>query len=138
MDSVSFIANLKEESREWLFENLKETFYRANDVIIKQGETNESLVLIETGCVGVIVGNSFDSRVGTLGPGRVAGEASFLTRSSKANATLIVDEDCKVLHISFEKIEAKMMEDGQFAVDFYKSIARFLSKKLEKSNLERV
>jgi len=138
MDSVNFISNLKDESREWLFRNLEETHYRANEVIIREGETNESLVLIETGNVGVIVGNSFDSRVGTLGPGRVAGEASFLTRSSKANATLIADENSKVLHISFEKIEAKMKEDPQFAVDFYKSIARFLSKKLEQSNLERV
>jgi len=112
MDSMSLLTNLSDSDQKWMFDNMVQNMYRQDDVIIQTGQKNNRLILIEVGTVGVSLGNSFDNQVATLGPGRLAGELSFLNRHSVADATLIALEKTSVLELPFDLIEEKISEDG--------------------------
>ena len=134
MDSMSLLTNLSDSDQKWMFDNMVQNMYRQDDVIIQTGQKNNRLILIEVGTVGVSLGNSFDNQVATLGPGRLAGELSFLNRHSVADATLIALEKTSVLELPFDLIEEKISEDPAFGRNFYKALALFIANKLSKAN----
>ena len=134
MDSVSFITNMSDQHRDWIVNNLIESIYDPGDLIVVKGKKNHRMYVIEKGKVGVAIGNDFNDYILELGPGRVAGEISFINHNDVANATLVAIEKSNVFHISYEKIRAKMDEDIHFAADFYKALGVFIARKLKRTN----
>jgi len=132
MDHVRFVTNLNEDSREWLFENLVESVFDPGQVIVTKGKKNDRLHIIESGKIGVAMGSDIDDFITELGPGRVAGEISFLKRNDVAGATLVAIEKSTVFHIKFDAIQAKIDGDPIFGMDFYKVLAMFIARKLKK------
>jgi len=134
MDHVSFVTNLNNESREWLFDHLEDSIFDPGQVIVVKGKKNDRIHIIEKGKIGVAIGNDFSDFISVLGSGRVAGEISFLKHNDVAGATLVAIEKSYVSHIKFEVIQSKIDEDLTFAADFYKAVGIFIARKLRKQS----
>jgi len=77
--------------------------YKANEMIIKQGTSNEFIYIIISGSCRVL---KDDAEVATLENGHVFGELAALTHE-KRNASIVTNEDCTIL--SF-KIDFNILE----------------------------
>lgn len=78
-------------------------FFKAGEVIIRQGEVSQCAYIIEKGRVDIVVEHA-DGRVqqvGTRGPGTIVGEMAIVDDARRV-ATVRALEDCSMLEISRE------------------------------------
>lgn len=78
-------------------------FFKAGEVIIRQGEESHCAYIIEKGRVDIAVEDA-DGRVqqvGTRGPGTIVGEMAIVDDARRV-ATVWALEDCSMLEISRE------------------------------------
>jgi CRP-like cAMP-binding protein len=86
----------------WLLDNSTETIYDINDVIVRQGEHDDSVYLVLVGRVRVTQssGNgSPDVFIAELGPGEIFGELAIL-ESQPRSATVQTVERTSCLKVS--------------------------------------
>ena len=85
----------------WLLDNSTETIYDFNDVIVRQGEHDDSVYLVLVGRVRVTQssGNGGDVFIAELGPGEIFGELAIL-ESQPRSATVMTLERTSCLKVS--------------------------------------
>ena len=86
----------------WLLDNSTETIYDINDVIVRQGEQDDSVYLVLIGRVRVTQSSDnggADVFIAELGPGEVFGELASL-ESQPRSATVITLERTSCLKVS--------------------------------------
>ena len=77
--------------------------FKANDIIMRQGDEGDSAYIIESGRVEIIIQNTDGSEqiVGTRGEGTIIGEMALIDRAART-ATIRATEDCRLLEITHD------------------------------------
>jgi small-conductance mechanosensitive channel/CRP-like cAMP-binding protein len=93
-------------------------YYDQQEVLVREGETGESLFVIERGQVlvaksGALIGTG-TIQLATLGPGSFFGEMSLLTGEPRS-ATVVADGPCEVVELSKEALAPLLEEDPRLA-----------------------
>lgn len=84
-------------------------FFKAGDIIMRQGERGECAYIIEDGRVEIIIekSNGKDQSVGTRGPGAMIGEMAIVDKAPRT-ATIKALEDCNLLEITQEDFSRRL------------------------------
>ena len=87
--------------------NLKD--YKADDIIIKQGEDGDAAYIIESGTVEILIEkeNELIQSLGTRGKGSIIGEMALVDNKPRT-ATIKALEDCQLLEISREDFNSRL------------------------------
>jgi NTE family protein len=124
LSSVPLLASLRPEQVAMLAVRSTERRYRAGDLILRAGERNRSLYLLQSGRLAVQIarGDSTDT-VAHLHPGAPFGELSFITgRACSADVRVVADATVAVIsepalndmpearHLILEMLAATMAE----------------------------
>jgi len=125
--SLILLGILDDSDLEWMLRFGVKRRVPASGLLVVQRQRLDSLFVVLTGSLGVVLGNG--ERVARLLAGDIVGEMSFVD-SRPPSATVVADEDCWVLDIRRSEIADKLSEDEGFAARFYRAIAVFLSLRL--------
>ena len=103
--------------------------------IIEQEKDPGGIYFLESGRITVQLdtGTGDNIRLKSMGPGTVVGEVS-LYLGSKASASVITDEDCKIYFLSKDNFKKLNMEAPEKAAELHTYIVQLLSDRLAKSN----
>ena len=63
------------------------------------------------------------------GPGEILGELSFIDREP-TSASVIAQEKCQVLTVSWDVLNERMQADARFAADFYRALSQVNAQRL--------
>ena len=93
-------------------------YYDQNEVLVREGETGDSLFVIERGRVlvsksGTLIGTG-TVQLASLGPGSFFGEMSLLTGEPRS-ATVVADAPCEVIELTKEALAPLLEEDPRLA-----------------------
>ena len=118
---MPLFQSLNEKELELLAENVTTTRYRPTDIIMREGESGDSLLVIINGLVDVVRPRpgSRAGKVSRLGLGQCIGEMSLLTGRARS-AT-----DCEVVEIPKESVN-QLFEQRTELVD---ELARIMSER---------
>ena len=98
--------------------------------VCRQGEPTDTLLFIETGRVGVLIGSGADERrVRVFGPHTIAGEQGFVLRTPRS-ASLKVEQDATVWSLSRESFDELAATQGDVVVALMRDIIRIQSERL--------
>ena len=129
---ISFFESLSVETLDWLVDISTEQTISEGTVLIEEGTDIGFIYLVMEGLLGVYAETpeNDDIEVGRQGPGAVIGEMSFIN-DGKTSASVKALQRTIVLSVGREKILEKINSDTVFASEFYRSIAKVLSDKLQ-------
>lgn len=132
MAEVHLFQSLTNEELEQLSQRVVSTCYQPGDIIIREGDTGDSLLVIITGLVDVTHrksrGRNFS--IGRLGIGQCIGEMSLLTGRPRS-ATVQAITDCEVVEIPKES----MNELFEKRLDLVDELSRTMSERRAASEL---
>jgi CRP-like cAMP-binding protein len=111
---------------EWLAEHGSHQRVAKGSTLIREGEPVDSLFIVLDGCLTVTAGTL---NVASLLAGEIIGELSFVDARPPL-ATVTAAEDSRVLAVSKDALNAKMLSDPPFATRFFRAIATFLADRL--------
>jgi glutaminase len=114
---------------------LKPCTFKADDVVLKDGEESTDLFFLKRGKVSVMVGDKegHEHRVVTYSPGMAFGEVAFLDRSPRS-ATVRADTDIECEMLSAQKFDAVTNDHPAMAVKLLRNIAIEFSHTLRRNN----
>ncbi len=137
MNLQASFSKLRDDERDRLVEAGEIRIFRSGDIILKEGEKVEALLIIKSGNLRVTrayLDQLSAEFAGPLGPGEVIGEMSLLDGMG-ASASLIADGDAEILSIPRAKFTGLVAADIGFAARFYESLLLDVSRKLRSTNL---
>jgi SulP family sulfate permease len=105
--------------------------FAAGDVLLRQGETSDELLFVESGRITILVrfGEGPELRVRTMGAGAMIGEIGFLLGEART-ATVRADTDCRVLRLSQAALLGIEREEPELGFAFHRGMAQFLAHRL--------
>jgi len=127
-------SKLHVEDWKLLFERGELRTYDHNDLILMEGQTNDSLFFISDGevCITVNTGGH-NVTLATLQEGSVFGEMSLLDKAD-ASADVVALGRVKVVRLDEVVIKQIMIDEPTFGARFYHSLATTLSRRLRSTN----
>jgi len=127
-------SKLYVEDWKLLFEHGELRTYDHNDLILMEGQTNDSLFFINDGEVQISLNNNGQNvTLATLQEGSVFGDMSLLDKAD-ASADVVAIGRVKVVRLDETVIKQIMAEDAAFGARFYHSLATTLSRRLRSTN----
>lgn len=108
---------------------------RADQVVLRQGMTDQGIFIVADGMVRVerVESDARQSHLAVLGVGEVFGEMSFL-ESCEASASVIAISDSELVHIDSAQVTALLEADTDLAARFYRALALTLSDRLRRTS----
>jgi CRP-like cAMP-binding protein len=135
MRKVLYImSRLTDADVDWIASAGRRQTHAAGDVLIRQGGSIDSLMILLDGKARVEVEGV--GEVAQLGSGEILGEMS-LVDESPPSASVIILEPSHVLHLDRAMLNAKLEADPTFAARLYRAIAMFLSVRM-RSTVQRL
>lgn len=137
LDLVRAFPKLSEQQRSLLLSKGETLAYKSGEVIIREGEKIDSILLVREGVVRVtreyldLLCAEF---TGPLGPGDILGEISFVD-GEKASATLVADGDVEILKFTRPDVEKMIRDVSGFAGGFYQSLMLTACQRLRATNI---
>ena len=128
-DGLELLVDLADADIEWLLRHGEEVQVIANTTIVTEGEVPSHLVFVLQGLLGVRISSLAGQRLGTLGPGEILGEMSFL-EGLPASATVSAVENSLLLRIPVSQLEDTLAGDRGFAARLYRALAVTGSRRL--------
>jgi glutaminase len=108
----------------------------AGTVLIETGAEADELFLLASGRVSVFVGSGASARrLATFSPGMAFGEMALIDRAPRS-ATIIADTDVECLLLGGDAFERLGTEHPAIKIRLLENLARGLSRKLRKANVE--
>lgn len=110
------------------------------DIIIKQGQTPESLFMVVSGNARVLQRRTDAINVeftGPLGPGDLFGEISFVD-SQPASATIVADGDVVAVCLPGDQLNPLLQGDPALAANLYLSMLTTIAHRLRSTNMHIV
>ena len=102
----------------------------AGTYLCRQGEPTDTLIYIETGRVGVMIGSGeSEMAVRIFGPHTVAGEQGFILRQPRS-ASLKVEEDARVWSLPRSAYDQLMHSNADLVIALMRDIVRVQSERL--------
>jgi len=113
---VDLFKSLSDENKYYLSVQMREHRYKENEVIIKQGDTGDSLFLISEGAVSVRIdfNNKEEHEIVRLGSGNFFGEMALLT-GEKRSATIISITETRLYEITKKVLARLIIEQPEVA-----------------------
>ncbi len=115
--------------------HLEHRRFDKGDVLMRQGDPSPGLYLIRSGQATVLldVDGRASTRLRTLLPGTVLGEIS-LYRDEPCVATVVVDEESEILHLTPDGFAALCSQDPAGAAKLHAFVARVLAGRVSHAN----
>ncbi len=132
---VNLLELLPEYVLHWLVQKGKDRRLQAKEVLLKEGEHNDSLFLVLDGLFGTYVTSATESRLEPHGAGSILGEMSFFT-DGVSSELVVAEEESQVLEIQKSGLKEKLEYDAGYASDFYKALLYAVSQKLRQTSLK--
>jgi CRP/FNR family cyclic AMP-dependent transcriptional regulator len=128
MRKVLYIFGLlTDEDIAWMANAGTRRRFDAGEMLIREGEPSESIVLVLDGRLAIDV-QGFGV-VARLGSGEIVGEMSMVD-SSLPSATVTAEGRCRVLLLDKKTLLQKCDSDPGFGYRFYRALAVFLADRL--------
>jgi signal transduction histidine kinase len=107
------------------------------DYLIQEGQSAQSLFIIEKGQVDILKHSlaGSESHVGEVLGGDIIGEMTFFD-SSKRTADVIANGDVKAFELNFSSLQKLIQEDSDLGMRLYRTIATSLILKLKRTTSE--
>ncbi len=130
MQSGLILLNeLSDNDVDWVLSVAREEPIANGAVLVAQGSRPDSLYLVLSGLLKVVVSSPSPREVAALGPGQIAGEMSFL-ENRPASATVVAVEESQVLALPIGPLEARLAVDRDFSARLFKALAMISSRRL--------
>lgn len=126
---VDLFADLDEESLGLLVSHSRAVSFKKNSILMTEGETGESLYIIETGSVRIYVSDEHGAEMTVFvqRPGSYIGEISLLDGAPRT-ASVVAIEDTRVLVISKTSFFECVSKNPQIAFRIIQSVTQRLRK----------
>lgn len=126
--NISFFAGLSREDLARVAGKLEERQYAPGSPIVKQGEQGDSLYVVQSGAVEVILenGEARSESLATLGPGDCFGEMALFT-GQKRSATVRAFVSSAILRLSQENWDDLLRKYPSLALHFCDVLSRRLA-----------
>ncbi len=110
---------------------LESLTFAAGSVLLRQGETSDELLFVESGRITIMVrfGEGPEIRVRRMGAGAMIGEIGFLLGEART-ATVRADTECRVLRLSRATLLSIEREEPELGFAFHRGMAQFLGHRL--------
>ncbi|MEO5341388.1 MAG: cyclic nucleotide-binding domain-containing protein [Magnetococcus sp. MYC-9] len=131
LNKIPFFANFSEDNKRMLAESDSFfTQYQAGDYLIREGTTDDTLLIVVRGTADVFRDARPEQILVTLSPGAVIGEVSFLTGRPRSS-NVVAKEDVTCFSIS-----RAALEEMEFAIQlqFKDELIGILIKHLDMAN----
>jgi predicted RND superfamily exporter protein len=108
---------------------------KAGELIIRQGEAGDSMLLLLKGELNILIENSLGTskKVATLAPGQIIGEMSLLSQECRS-ASVQVERDAQLLQIDAHVLDKVDRSYPRLAIKIRKNIAKILVARLKTAN----
>jgi len=125
---IPLFASLSQEACAQLLKKLKTLDFQKGDIIVQEGDRGDSLYILESGLVKVVLGHGTDNPqvLARLRAGDYFGEMSLLTGEPRS-ATVIAAVETKALVLHKNELDELMKQYPSMALHF----GRVLSKRLK-------
>jgi CRP/FNR family cyclic AMP-dependent transcriptional regulator len=124
--AMYLMGALVDSDIEWLAANGTAHRLAKGEVLVREGQSVDSLFVVLDGRLAVEAGGA---RVATLLAGEVVGEISFVD-SRPPLATAMALDAARILAVRREVLQTKLAADSKFAANFYRALATFLADRL--------
>jgi SulP family sulfate permease len=109
---------------------LQRTDLKAGDYICRQGDPTDSLIFIERGRIGVMIGSGAGEQcVRVFGPHTIAGEQGFVLQTPRS-ASLKVEQDATIWSLSRKTYDTLVETQSDVVVALMRDIIRLQSERL--------
>lgn len=131
LKQIYLFSELSESELQKVADLAQEKEFIAGQDIFSHGQKASSIFVLTMGTVKVATntGSGDEIQIRNLGSGSHFGEMSFLDQEPRS-ATVTATETSKVIELPYEALLALLDSDLTLAVKFYRSLARFLTKRL--------
>jgi CRP-like cAMP-binding protein len=133
LNNAPIFAGLKDSAMQIFLEKAKELTAPAGVVIAREGETNDSMYLIQTGEVAIIkkFGTPAPVKLATLGPGECFGEMCILETQPRSATAQAVSEATVISVATSAFFQLYQKAPDQYCIVLL-NLARDLSRRLRK------
>jgi len=123
---ISFFRSLPDGALSAIKDRMQLKHYRKGEIVVEEGDIADSLYLIESGQVEVILGSGEDERIlANLGPGSFFGEMALLL-DERRSATVRVTIDAELWVLSKRDMDALLKDHPSLGL----TVSRELSRRL--------
>jgi len=131
-EELVFLPNASSEEWSRLLEHTEARPFRAGDIVVRQGTSEQALFIVTDGRLEVLVGGDAPTRIATIEPGSVFGEQSFFDgKPRSASVRALADGEIRSLAVgAFEVLAAK---EPALARAILFDLARILSLRLRQT-----
>lgn len=130
MELYEGLLYLTRNDRELLQEKTQFVIYRANDVVLKEGERRQAVFSLVEGVLRVEQGlEGQPILLRQLTEGDIFGEISFI-EGEPVSASVIAEDDSRVAVIDGQFIHSLLESEPGLALRFYRSLAHILAGRL--------
>lgn len=136
--SVEMFAGLTDEQFEKLAGIFEERDLKEGEVLFKQGDIGNSLCLIKSGFVEIVVETDDDATPKTivnLGPGQSVGEMALIDQGPRSASVVSATDDTTVAMVTREAFEELCEKNTAIGYQVMRNIAADLSFKLRHRDL---
>lgn len=125
-------AALEGEERDQLAAIAHGKTYHAGDIVFSAGEAGDSLYLIGSGVVTVVVTEETgeEAEVATLSAGTYFGEMEVVEAGIPRSATIVAREECFLVKFEAAELSGLLDEHDHLAKLFYRTVAKELVRRL--------
>lgn len=132
-----FGQKLDDTQRDVLSTKFDVVEYNAGDTIVKQGSMGQALYIIHSGAAHIDCDcNGENVRVGTVNPGDMVGEMSFLT-AAEASATVTARDDCVIYKLPRSAFTSLMKENQELAYAVFAHLLTHTAAVIRQMNAEK-
>ncbi len=127
LEQVPLFANLSHDAKQDLQTTLRTESYPASTIIVRQGDTADTMYIIESGRVNVILTNADgdDIPLVSLGPGEYFGEMALIDAEPRS-ATVITVEPSELLVLRRDNFESALHRHPSIATQLLREMAHRL------------
>lgn len=133
---AEYLKYISDEDEQRLLGDAQHRHCADGDVIVREGERIHALFLLRAGEARVERDHeTFSIEISRLHPGELFGEMGFV-EEYVASASVVADGACEVDVIDAAHVHAMAASDPLFAVNFYRSVADLLSRRLRATSVQ--
>lgn len=135
-EALGLLSGLDPADVDWIFAHGIEQQVIANSCLTLEGEKPQAIYLVLEGLVGIRV-RGCDAPLGTLGPGQIVGEMSYL-EDRPASATVQAIENSLLLALPTTSLDERIAAEPSFAGRLFRALATILAGRLRDANVAAV
>ena len=125
--ALQILGVLNDDDINWLIRNGEREVHSPGAVIIQQGKSIDSLIILLDGQLTVSTHGTH--QIASLYSGEIIGEMVMLDKELPS-ATVTAARESIVLKIDRDVLERRLESDAPFAARFYRAVALFLASRL--------